>query len=324
MNSLNMLVNKFKYIISTKLFIFLVKLFLTILLLYLSFANVDFYEIKKLIKTINLSNLQIYALLIFFIPLIVSFRMQLVSSLSGVKVPLKNIITYTYSCHFINQFIPFPSFGDIVKVFFLKKYTSLKKTTQIIISDRLIGMLGLSFLSLIFLLSILVLSFLQVDSKTNNNLILILIAFLFFILMFFKFLPNVFSKFDFTFLNFFLEIFSIVNNVFYRSNCFKILLLTSVLIFIDLSILILIMKLLDVAIIIFLLLYAPIVILFSLFPITFAGWGLREFLFLTFLSPYISDLSLVITISIIFGLFLSIGSLPGLVFIIRNLFKVKS
>lgn len=322
MNSLTLLKNKLRYIASNKLIILFLKFFLTSLLLYLSFSNVDFNEINDLIKNIDLSNLQVYALLIFFIPLVVSYRMKLVSSLSGVNIPLKKIISYTYSCHFINQFIPLPSFGDIVKIFYLKKYTSLKKTTQIIISDRLIGMLGLSSLSLIFLLLILVLSFLQVDSKTNNNLITILITFLFFILLFFKFLPNISSKFDFTFLNFFLEIFSIVRIVFYSSNCLKILLLTSILICIDLSILILIMNLLNVEIYIFILLFAPIVILLSAFPITFAGWGLREYLFLTFLSTYISDLSVVITISMLFGMFLSIGSLPGLIFIIRNFFKV--
>jgi uncharacterized protein (TIRG00374 family) len=300
---------KFSYLIT------IFKLVLTGAFFWVATNKIDIKVVIDLFKTIN------FLLLFFAIALgggqliLSSLRWFLVNKLIKLEISFNNILALTFIGQFFNQILPSSIGGDAVKILALSKSGfSLTKSTSSVFCDRFAGLLVL-ILTIIFALML-------VPENWNLNVIDIkvfiyfLIAFIFMFIFTLKFcikyIKKIFiqNKLLKLFLGIAYDLFSFFSSF---KQTIKILFLSLIIQLITVYIFyILSLSIASTVSFANCFILIPVVMLVSMLPISFAGWGLREAALVIAFDYAGIDKSHAMAISILFGLLQIICAFPGL------------
>jgi uncharacterized membrane protein YbhN (UPF0104 family) len=259
--------------------------------------NIEFLIILfKKIDPLNYLLLLILILMVNHFAFLRWFYAVRVYSRSVTKI---NLFMKFYKGHFLNQTLPFSFFGDIYRVLALQgEYLSTKDSIATILIERLIALIALITLITIYLPRWI--SYFG-SSFVCEGLLAIFIIFFFFYTLFNKKIKKIFIiKLTRPFFNFSLSFF-------YSICAFSGLIFIAYLINRNIGLN------LDLNTCFFI--FPPILLIASL-PLSWGGWGLREattfFIFdLLHINPTYG-----LTISIVIGFIILIGSTPGLFLIL--------
>jgi len=288
-----------------------IKLILSLSLLLLIFNSIDFTETISLLKDINLS-LYFLAMLILGIQIIfANFRWQLVLKNLNFRHPFFTLLEYLWIGLFFNQALPSSIGGDAVRGYYLNKSIgSLKSATIGVLLDRMFGLIGL----LILVLIVTIVFYTKLDSLTSQWLIISIVIGLFSLVGLFLSLdlaPNKYLKWKPT--HIFFELASKARMLLFSKKPGLNLIFISITIhlFSILAVLILAEGLkLNVGWL-GILLIVPIVILFTLIPISIAGWGVRESVMIIGLGYLNVPPEEALALSILYGVLMIMIAMPG-------------
>ncbi len=302
---------KFKYMI------FLLKILVSTTLLIFVANNVDFSRIFELLKSFETSSILITIVVLVIQILIANIRWMILLNVLNFRLTYIELLQYFWIGIFFNQMLPSSIGGDAARIYYLRKSSgNIKSATLGVFLDRIFGIAGLSFLAwsvLFFLPSALD------DSIIQSGIIISFGVFglvsVLFVLDYLPFnLPNwkIIRGLNSLSLN--------ARNAILSRNFGLVLIilsisihLLSVIVFIALSEgMALDINWLDMLSII------PLIILFTLIPISFAGWGLREGVMIVGMGYLNVQLEQALALSILYGLLVLITSIPGGLFWLFN------
>jgi uncharacterized protein (TIRG00374 family) len=131
----------------------LIRLSLTISILFYLGYKLNWTELGKQFRQIDLAWLTAACLLAGITIILGSIRWWLLLKVQDIFLPLKTVTALTLIGQFFNSFFLGSTGGDVVKTLYIFKYAPFKKTkaTLSIIMDRVIGLFVLLFLALIAL-----------------------------------------------------------------------------------------------------------------------------------------------------------------------------
>jgi len=291
----------------------ILKILVTTLLFVLIFDKVDINSTIMMLKTIAPSFFIIALLVMIVEVLIANFRWKIVLKQLGSNITFYKALRYLWIGVFFNQALPSSIGGDAVRGYYLCKNEnySLSDATIGVLLDRVIGLLGLVLLviltiPLIFESTITVLTKWTILSIIFFALLAIILS------LIIDLIPNKFSQLK------------IINGlVKFSTKGREVLFSYYGLIAVILSIIIHLTFVfaawllaygmgLDIPFI-GMLLIVPITNLLIALPISIAGWGIREGLFITGLGYLNVSSDAALALSILYGLLMLFVSLPGFV-----------
>ena len=291
----------------------ILKILVTTLLFVLIFDKVDINSTIMMLKTIAPSFFIIALLVMIVEVLIANFRWKIVLKQLGSNITFYKALRYLWIGVFFNQALPSSIGGDAVRGYYLCKNEnySLSDATIGVLLDRVIGLLGLVLLviltiPLIFESTITVLTKWTILSIIFFALLAIILS------LIIDLIPNKFSQLK------------IINGlVKFSTKGREVLFSYYGLIAVILSIIIHLTFVfaawllaygmgLDIPFI-GMLLIVPITNLLIALPISIAGWGIREGLFITGLGYLNVSSDAALALSILYGLLMLVVSLPGFV-----------
>jgi glycosyltransferase 2 family protein len=294
------------------------KLLLTGIFFWIAINKIDIKAIIVLLKTINIYFL-FFAIALIGIQLsLSSLRWFLVNKLLKLEVSFKNILTFTFIGQFFNQILPSSIGGDAVKILALSKSgLSLSRSTSSIFCDRFVGLLVL--ILIIFFALMLVPENWNLNVTDIKTFIYFFIAFIFMFIFILKFCIKYIKNISIQ--NKLLKLFfGIANDLFSFFSSFKqtaiIILLSLIIQLITIYVFYIIFHSISSDVSFencFILI--PVVMLVSMLPISFAGWGLREVALVVAFEYAGIENSYAMATSILFGLMQIIWAFPGLFFI---------
>ncbi len=278
-------------------------------------ADISLPKISATLKTVEVSWL-IAAFLTFKVAILLgSYRWQILIRAHNIKVTYRQAVGLNYLGLFFNNFMLSLTGGDVVKAYYASKLSSEKRaeSATVVFLDRLIGLSGLLVLGLVAVL------FSIGDEGMRSALVIILAAVLVFVtlglLAFSRTLARKLEKY--TGRRGIREILRKVYNAihFYRSKkgvlvqAFGLsLLVWSSLILVNL----LLAKGLGMELPPrYYFVFIPVISIISSIPITIAGWGLREQMYVQFFGPVGVDAGIAVSLSIVFALTMLLWSLVG-------------
>ncbi len=291
----------------------ILKILVTTLLFVLIFDKVDINSTIMMLKTIAPSFFIIALLVMIVEVLIANFRWKIVLKQLGSNITFYKALRYLWIGVFFNQALPSSIGGDAVRGYYLCKNEnySLSDATIGVLLDRVMGLLGLVLLviltiPLIFESTITVLTKWTILSIIFFALLAIILS------LIIDLIPNKFSQLK------------IINGlVKFSTKGREVLFSYYGLIAVILSIIIHLTFVfaawllaygmgLDIPFI-GMLLIVPITNLLIALPISIAGWGIREGLFITGLGYLNVSSDAALALSILYGLLMLVVSLPGFV-----------
>jgi len=291
----------------------ILKILVTTLLFVLIFDKVDINSTIMMLKTIAPSFFIIALLVMIVEVLIANFRWKIVLKQLGSNITFYKALRYLWIGVFFNQALPSSIGGDAVRGYYLCKNEnySLSDATIGVLLDRVMGLLGLVLLviltiPLIFESTITVLTKWTILSIIFFALLAIILS------LIIDLIPNKFSQLK------------IINGlVKFSTKGREVLFSYYGLIAVILSIIIHLTFVfaawllaygmgLDIPFI-GMLLIVPITNLLIALPISIAGWGIREGLFITGLGYLNVSSDAALALSILYGLLMLFVSLPGFV-----------
>jgi uncharacterized protein (TIRG00374 family) len=294
------------------------KLLLTGTFFWIAINKIDIKAIIILFKTINIFFL-LFAIALIGIQLsLSSLRWFMVNKQINAKISFSNILAFTFIGQFFNQILPSSIGGDAIKILaFSKSGFSLSKSTSSVFCDRFVGLLFL-ILTIFFALMMIPQNWnLQLPDVNFFIYTFIAFVFIFFFVLskYFKHIRGIFEK-----NKLFKLILVILDDLFLLFSSFnsitKILFLSLIIQLITIYVFYIIFHSISSAVSFencFILI--PVVMLVSMLPISFAGWGLREVALVVAFDYAGIDKSYAMATSILFGLIQIIWAFPGLFFI---------
>jgi uncharacterized protein (TIRG00374 family) len=310
---------KFNYIkIFNNLWLIL-KLSLFIFLIYLIYKLINKNNILNILNFYDIIIcLMISSCSIILQIMIFSFRFHLCSKILNMSLNIENCIKSTFLGG-ISSNTPLSFLGgDLARIAFCKSQDMfLSQSIKIIYLDRIFGFMALIFTSLIFLPFII--EKVSIINKFEYYLFLFFICLIGIILINYSnkilmfFLPQTLKNSNL------IKILSIHNIFFSKFNSSLIIFLISILATLNFSLSFYLISLtLGYGIdLIAICSSIPIIMLASMLPLFFSGWGVREFsaIYILGLFNVTSEESLVL--SIIYGISLIISYLPGIPILIK-------
>jgi glycosyltransferase 2 family protein len=300
----------------------IVKILVSVLLIKLMLDIVDFNSTLMLLKELDLIFFLMALVLMILGIFITNLRWQVI--LKHLEVPIKffMLLKYLWIGFFFNQTLPSNIGGDVFRAYYLWKHEhlSIGLSSMGVLIDRYIGLVGL--VMLIIVTSPLSFDLIN-DQFVKSMLEVVLYCSLFIIISSVLFglcvtnllrwklikglssFSNIARRIIFSFKGLYSIVLSIVIQIIF---VFAVLLLSHGL-NLDISL-------------IEMLLIVPITSLLTAIPVSIAGWGVREGVFVVGLG-YVnisSDASL--ALSILYGLLMLIVSLPGLIIWLIQKYKV--
>jgi glycosyltransferase 2 family protein len=289
----------------------LLKFFLSITLLLLIFKGIDLTKTMKLLRNID-PVLYFLSLLILGIQiLLASFRWKLVLKKLSFSCSSIILIKYLWIGLFFNQALPSSIGGDAIRGYYLNKnIDSIKNSSIGVILDRVCGLVGL----LLLVLMLFMVFFNRLEDLNIHLLILFTLVALFaaigltFVL---DLIPLSFSKLKS--INYLFELsFKGRHLIFSRSPGVILLLLSIIIHLFSIAAVMTLSEALKLDIEwLGILLIVPVVTLFTLMPISIAGWGVRESVMIIGLGYINVPPEQALALSILYGLLMGMISLPG-------------
>jgi uncharacterized protein (TIRG00374 family) len=294
--------------INKKHFFTCLKIFTSISLMIYVFRSVELDSVVSNITKVDFLFL-IMAFFLYVIQiLIMTLRWGVVCKIFGFEIKFSTLIFYNFIGSFFNQILPSSIGGDAIRVYLIHRLSKQSlKSFLCVFTDRILSLIFLILIPLVFFLS---------KSKSSElidsiirlkiveiSFIITLIAYLIFR---FAIKNNIASKLIEQ-LNKFSKYFLINKKLSFLivigslANQF-----VGVFVFIALATALKINIDLNTSFIIF-----PLLLIFSLIPISIGGWGLREAVAIELLVPHGINSTDAASISIIYGLILLVVSLPG-------------
>tara|TARA_B100000767_G_C19750321_1_gene530514 strand:+ start:1322 stop:2272 length:951 start_codon:yes stop_codon:yes gene_type:complete len=296
-----------------KIILNILKILVTTFLFVLIFDKVDINSTIMILKTIAPSFFIIALLVMIVEVLIANFRWKIVLKQLGSNISFYKALRYLWIGVFFNQALPSSIGGDAVRGYYLCKNEnySFSEATIGVLLDRVMGLLGLVLLviltiPLIFESTITLLTKWTILSIIFFALIAIILS------LIIDLIPNKFSQLK------------IVNGlVKFSTQGREILFSYYGLLAITLSIIIHLTFVFAAWLLAYgmglnipfigMLLIVPITNLLIALPISIAGWGIREGLFITGLGYLNVSSDAALALSILYGLLMLFVSLPGFV-----------
>jgi len=297
--------------------IFFLKILVSATLLIFVANNVDFSKIFELLKNFETSSILITIAVLVIQIFIANIRWMILLNVFNYRLTYIQLLQYFWIGIFFNQMLPSSIGGDAARIYYLRKSSgNIKSATLGVFLDRIFGIAGLSFLAwsaLFFLPSTLD------DSIIQSGIIISFGVFgLVSVLFVLDYLP--FNLPNWKIIRGLNSLSLSARNAILSRNFGLVLIilsisihLLSVIVFIALSEgMMLNINWLDMLLII------PLIILFTLIPISFAGWGLREGAMIVGMGYLNVQLEQALALSILYGLLVLVTSIPGGLFWLFN------
>ena len=296
-----------------KYFFNILKVLVTTLLFIVIFDKVDINSTIEILKATD-SSFFILALLVMTIEvLIANTRWRLILKQLGLNIAYFTALRYLWIGVFFNQALPSSIGGDAVRGYYLCKNEdySISEATIGVLLDRVIGLLGLVLL-VIFTIPLIFESI--VTPLTKWTILAIIIAALLAIIMslIIDLIPNKFSQWKI--MNGLVKFSSKGREVLFSFYGMLSIILSLIihLTFVFAAWLLAYGMGLDISLT-GMLLIVPITNLLIALPISIAGWGVREGLFIAGLGYLNVSTDAALALSILYGLLMLVVSLPGLI-----------
>jgi hypothetical protein len=296
-----------------KYFFNILKVLVTTLLFIVIFDKVDINSTIEILKATD-SSFFILALLVMTIEvLIANTRWRLILKQLGLNIAYFTALRYLWIGVFFNQALPSSIGGDAVRGYYLCKNEdySISEATIGVLLDRVIGLLGLVLL-VIFTIPLIFESI--VTPLTKWTILAIIIAALLAIIMslIIDLIPNKFSQWKI--MNGLVKFSSKGREVLFSFYGMLSIILSLIihLTFVFAAWLLAYGMGLDISLT-GMLLIVPITNLLIALPISIAGWGVREGLFIAGLGYLNVSSDAALALSILYGLLMLVVSLPGLI-----------
>lgn len=296
------------------------------LLFYL--VREDFPKVVLALKNIHKPLLLASVLLCLSTVFIMARRLQIIFAVENVRVGLMRAADLTFIGYFFNNFLPTSVGGDIVKALCASRVTGEPvKAVSSVLMDRIFGLF-----TFILMPSI---SFIFIMKEISNPKVpLVIYSFLLFSLFCFFLLFNQDVARRFRFMKHFLAYLRLLDKakkVYDRLHNFKnhkrVITQAMLLSFVGQSISITVIYLLARALgrdtnILYFFLLVPIVHLMSMIP-SLNGLGVREWAYLTFLTPYVGrDCAFALGILWLGVLFL-LSLIGGIIYLVKHEYHVR-
>ena len=300
----------------------IVKVFVSVLLIKIMFDIVDFDSTLILLKKMNLIFF-LMALVVMAIGIfITNLRWQVILNHLGVSIKFFMLLKYLLIGFFFNQTLPSSIGGDAFRAYYLwkREHLSIGLSSMGVVLDRYIGLVSRVMLIMIST----PLSFdLINDQFVKSMLEVVLYCSLFIIIssvLFGLFVTNLLRW------KLIKGLSSFSNNarriIFSFKGLYSIVLSIIIQIIFVFAVLLLAHGLnLDISLI-EMLLIVPITNLLTAIPISIAGWGVREGIFIVGLGYVNISSDAALALSILYGLLMLIVSVPGLVVWLVQKYKV--
>ena len=297
-----------------RLLIFALKFFVTLFFLYIIVGKFNYDEILERIGSANFLLLFFACCILIFQNLISSKRFQSVFLLWNEKVIFSNVLGINFRAQFLNMVLPSFIVGDGLRLIFARKILGSNFVSFMTVAfDRILSFLWLTPISLVGVLF-------YSSNSLSDSLTKLMIAFslsgpiIFFSIIFLFASKQSLIFFRAPFMDNFLSVkqsFNSVQNkaIILSKLCFLSLLahtLTVVAVF-----LIAVSVNSVVSFTQFMVIIPPILILTAL-PITFGGWGVREFGFAQAYLMLGHSQSEAIAVSVLFAVVYMMSTMPGL------------
>ncbi|EJL71506.1 lysylphosphatidylglycerol synthase transmembrane domain-containing protein [Chryseobacterium populi] len=135
-----------------KIFTNILKIFVSIVLLYFVFRKIPFQDVTEIWSALNVLYVVLAAVLFLASQVLSTKRLEFYLLANDFKLSFKSNLELYFLGMFYNFFIPGGIGGDAYKIYILNKKLdwSLKKLTSAIFNDRLSGLLAISVLILSF------------------------------------------------------------------------------------------------------------------------------------------------------------------------------
>ena len=296
-----------------KYFFNIFKVLVTTLLFIVIFGKVDINSTIQILKATD-SSFFILALLVMTIEvLIANTRWRLILKQLGSNIAYFTALRYLWIGVFFNQALPSSIGGDAVRGYYLCKNEdySISEATIGVLLDRVIGLIGLV---LLVIFTIPLIFELIVTPLTKWTILAIIIAALLAIIMslIIDLIPNKFSQWKI--MNGLVKFSSKGREVLFSFYGMLSIILSLIihLTFVFAAWLLAYGMGLDISLT-GMLLIVPITNLLIALPISIAGWGIREGLFIAGLGYLNVSSDAALALSILYGLLMLVVSLPGLI-----------
>jgi len=303
------------------------KICVSILLLYFATLNVDLPELIRVYDNVD-SFMLFLAFIIFFAGQVLSaIRYKILFDATGAEITLPHSLNIHFIALFFNQILPSSLGGDAIKGIYMAKSYSTQKAINSVIADRMHGLFILCFMVLLlfpfyfFLIQNIGL-FLLITGIAILGVFGVP-AFLFILNVIEKFWPNgrnMFSNFfGFSHLRSFAEYYL---QTFMQKSYILLFLISLFIHFSGIGTFFIIARALGLDVLLFdFVILIPLIFLVSLVPISFGGWGVREFGSIWCLGLIGVSKEYALFLSIIFGVILLLVSMPGLYLFLRKIRK---
>tara|TARA_B100001057_G_scaffold497929_1_gene603443 strand:- start:2320 stop:3243 length:924 start_codon:yes stop_codon:yes gene_type:complete len=292
-------------------FIFLMRTFIILLSIFILYSILDFNKLKIIFLNINYWPL-IFAILIYLLVQLVSAqRFIYVSESLGYSIPFYNSVRVHFIGLWFNNIMPTGLGGDIIKAGMFKKSMGLSAAITASLLDRGFGMI---FAIICIFLQLPLYYFFFGNTFT---LIVLLICISTFTVIA---LGILWAKTDLnkklTLFKWFHMLFNNLNKSFNRNFLFKQFWVCFIIHFNGILAYFLIGLSLGISVeVINYILVVPLIFLTALFPLSYAGWGLRELSAVALFSLIGVSNELAFTSAVFFGLLSIIIGIPGIIFL---------
>lgn len=295
---------------------------LKILILFISVAYINkhinvetlFFTLKK----VRLFPLFLCLIIILIQLLLTSYRWKKIAENLNSNLGYLIVLKIFWIGHFFSQFLPSSIGGDIIRVWMTSKHKiSTLKSLSITLCDRFFGLLANIVIP--------IMTYLALNETVNiyiRNTIAIYTIFIFILILFLIVYKRIFKSFlrRYQFLKRINILIDDLEVMLTKPKTTIHITMLSILIQLGHVIMIYLISFSVGANLKFLysLLLIPTILLVSMLPISYGGWGLREGAMIVGLGFFSIAKEDALTISIIFGFMQIISSIPGLLLWLRN------
>lgn len=298
----------------------LIKLIITIIILYIILRVINTDKLLSILYDIKIPFLLLAILFQFLSNLVASFRWNLIMTSLDFKEKLVVYIKSYFKGTFFNQALPSSIGGDAIRVLELgAKGYSKREAFYGIFIDRIIGLLGLLLLNLIanFMNSNLLPSWLfnLINLIGIGSILGLIMLVLIRKIKQFEDLPILGLVYNLS--RRFRKVYNNLTNIIIQTSLSIVIHLLSIIAIYAISIALG----MDYSLWVFLVIFPP-VILFTLIPISLAGWGVREGAMIGLFMLIGAPKEAVLSLSVLYGIIVIICSLPGMYFWLTSKNKI--
>lgn len=318
-----------------------IQILIGIVLIVLIFTWVDFDEVKSSLRTFKYEYLLYSFLVITADRILMAYKWKLLLKTKQIKLSLFEATKIYYIANFLGLFLPSTVGTDIVRTYYTsKKGASKTNIISVIIVERIIGFLCLFIFAITGLVVLI-----NITSNLNFNSTKLLLALLTFTtIIIIAFLASLNSRVVNTIVNFLSSkknkkfwskfapaIIELITSYNSHKEYKFVLLIFSVLTFLEIFLSVCWAYLIALGLnahidFIYFIAFLPLVILLGRMPVSFDGFGLKEGMFVYFLTRTGISSAMAFNIGFLNHLITIVGILPGGIFYLfnRDLKEIKS